>query len=65
MDSNAMSQHNSASERAIFEEIRINRDIDLVKTQIKEKYGFDAPDAYVKDLIAFVLALVPGDLPQQ
>lgn len=37
-------------------------DIASVKAGIRAKYGFDAPDAYVVDLITFVNAFAPPKL---
>jgi hypothetical protein len=43
-----------------FSELVKNKDIDLVRKSIQEKYGFIPPDEYIKDLIVFVQEMMNG-----
>ena len=43
-----------------FYDLGPDSDIDLVSSQIEEKYGFTPSDEYVIDLIAFVRDMING-----
>jgi len=38
-----------------------SKDIDLIREKIERDYGFVVTDKYIKDLIAFVQAMLDGD----